>query len=369
MSLVSDLRRRRADAGLSQGDLSTRVGVSRQALVAIEAGRQVPSTTLALLLARALRCEVEDLFRLPQGPRLEATIAVEAPQIGARLAVGRVDGRWVAHPVGADPRTADGVLVEWNPASQTGLIEPLEDTAALEENTLVAGCAPLLGVLTDRLGRTHREARATWIPVDSARALALLERRLVHAAGIHFADADDPQGHVEAAQRTLPGERSLIVNLAVWRQGLVVAGDNPRNIAAAEDLARPDVRYVVRNPGAQAQRLLERILHGVGRAAPCLRAPVAADHREVAALVRWGVADVGVAIEAVAMTERLRFIPASQERFDLLIPHCRVDAGPVRRFVDLIDRPTFRAEASRLPGYDLSTAGHTTTVAAVGARR
>ncbi len=368
MTLLSSLRQRRADAGLSQGELAARVGVSRQALVAIEAGRQVPSTTLALLLARALHCGVEDLFCLPQGPRLEATIASDAPPVGTRVAVGRVDGRWVAHPVSADQRCADGLLVDWNPATRTGLVEPLEDVATLEENALVAGCAPLLGVLSDRVGRTYREATATWVPTDSARALALLERRLVHAAGIHFADADDAQSHVQAAQRTLPGERSLIVNLAVWRQGLVVAGDNPLDIAAATDLARPDVRYVVRHPGAQAQRLLERMLRDAGRDAPCPHAPAAADHREVAALVRWGVADVGVAIEAVAMSEPLKFIPISQERFDLLIPHRRLDAGPVRRFVDLIDRPTFRAEASGLPGYDLSTAGHATTVAAVDAR-
>ena len=32
--------------------------------VAIEAGRSVPSTALALRLARALRCGVEDIFQL-----------------------------------------------------------------------------------------------------------------------------------------------------------------------------------------------------------------------------------------------------------------------------------------------------------------
>ncbi|MCA9712564.1 MAG: helix-turn-helix domain-containing protein, partial [Myxococcales bacterium] len=48
------LRPRRVARGLSQSALADRVGVSRQALVAIEAGRQVPSTALALHLARAL---------------------------------------------------------------------------------------------------------------------------------------------------------------------------------------------------------------------------------------------------------------------------------------------------------------------------
>ena len=60
--VVNRLRQRRQQAGLSQAALSERVGVSRQALAAIEASRQVPSTTLALELARQLRCSVETSF-------------------------------------------------------------------------------------------------------------------------------------------------------------------------------------------------------------------------------------------------------------------------------------------------------------------
>jgi putative transcriptional regulator len=51
--------------GLSQQALAERVGVSRQAVLSIEAGRQVPSTALALQLAHTVGRSVEDLFACP----------------------------------------------------------------------------------------------------------------------------------------------------------------------------------------------------------------------------------------------------------------------------------------------------------------
>src|SRR5262252_1397729 len=61
-ALANCVGRRRAAAGLRQQDLAARAGVSRQSLSALEAGRSVPSATLALRLARELGCRVEDLF-------------------------------------------------------------------------------------------------------------------------------------------------------------------------------------------------------------------------------------------------------------------------------------------------------------------
>ena len=75
-------------------------------------------------------------------------------------------------------------------------------------------------------------------------------------------------------------------------------------------------------------------------------------------MVRWGVADVGVAIESAALEAGLDFIALAEERFDLAIASAHLDTPCVERFLEMIDRPCFRAEARHLPGYDLSTAGH-----------
>ncbi|MBX6773475.1 MAG: helix-turn-helix transcriptional regulator [Chloroflexi bacterium] len=61
------LRERRLEAGWTQEQLGERVGVSRQTIISIEAGRYMPSLPLALRLARTFGCRVEDLFELEEG--------------------------------------------------------------------------------------------------------------------------------------------------------------------------------------------------------------------------------------------------------------------------------------------------------------
>ena len=63
--LLNNLEVARKSAGLTQQQLSERAGVSRKSINAIENGVYVPSTVLALKIAKTLGCSVEDLFRLP----------------------------------------------------------------------------------------------------------------------------------------------------------------------------------------------------------------------------------------------------------------------------------------------------------------
>ena len=63
--LLNRLQELRKQAGLTQEELSNSAEVSRKSINAIENGVYVPSTVLALKIARTLECGVEDLFRLP----------------------------------------------------------------------------------------------------------------------------------------------------------------------------------------------------------------------------------------------------------------------------------------------------------------
>ena len=62
--LVVRLKEVRAERGLTQAELATLVGVSRKTINTVENGVFVPSTILALKLARALDRTVENLFSL-----------------------------------------------------------------------------------------------------------------------------------------------------------------------------------------------------------------------------------------------------------------------------------------------------------------
>ncbi|MDG1080399.1 MAG: helix-turn-helix transcriptional regulator [Porticoccaceae bacterium] len=63
--LQNNLEELRKSAGLTQQELSESAEVSRKSINAIENGIYVPSTVLALKIAKALNCSVEDLFKLP----------------------------------------------------------------------------------------------------------------------------------------------------------------------------------------------------------------------------------------------------------------------------------------------------------------
>jgi putative transcriptional regulator len=56
------LNQLRGERALTQAALAELVGVSRKTINTVENGVFVPSTLLALKLARALDCRVEDIF-------------------------------------------------------------------------------------------------------------------------------------------------------------------------------------------------------------------------------------------------------------------------------------------------------------------
>lgn len=64
MKLRNHIKQHRARLDLTQQELADRVGVRRQAILAIEKGKYVPSALLAFQLARALEMPVGELFEL-----------------------------------------------------------------------------------------------------------------------------------------------------------------------------------------------------------------------------------------------------------------------------------------------------------------
>jgi putative transcriptional regulator len=62
--LVNEIKVRRTALGLTQSELAELCGVTRKTVNTVENGVFVPSTVLALKLARALRVTVEQLFWL-----------------------------------------------------------------------------------------------------------------------------------------------------------------------------------------------------------------------------------------------------------------------------------------------------------------
>ena len=101
--IENHLREKRQSAGLSQKQLADLAGITRQAVSAVEANQYSPATSVALQLARALRCRVEDLFTIRSGGEI-----IEGELIGSlprgdnklRAHVTRVGERLLVRPLG-----------------------------------------------------------------------------------------------------------------------------------------------------------------------------------------------------------------------------------------------------------------------------
>jgi putative transcriptional regulator len=66
--LSNRIRRLRFDHGeMTQQELADRAGVTRQTIIALEAGRYNPSLALALRIARVFEVAVEEVFTLGDG--------------------------------------------------------------------------------------------------------------------------------------------------------------------------------------------------------------------------------------------------------------------------------------------------------------
>ena len=62
--ITNQIRRLRFDHGeMTQQKLAEQVGVTRQTIIALEAGKYTPSLALAFRIARAFNKRVEDVFQ------------------------------------------------------------------------------------------------------------------------------------------------------------------------------------------------------------------------------------------------------------------------------------------------------------------
>jgi putative transcriptional regulator len=67
-NLSNRIRRLRFDHGeMTQQELADKAGVTRQTIIAIEAGKYAPSLPLAFRIARAFNASVEDVFQYQDG--------------------------------------------------------------------------------------------------------------------------------------------------------------------------------------------------------------------------------------------------------------------------------------------------------------
>jgi putative molybdopterin biosynthesis protein len=365
--LKNRLRAVRSRLGISQQELAAAAGIARQTIGGIEAGTYALSLSVALRLARALGCPVDELFWLEEDlPTVPATLVGKLPATPEpqRVALAQVGGQWVAHPLTGEQAfrhemvPADGLAVRDEAGQLT--VRLLDEPEALGRTVLLAGCTPALSLWARSAERWHPGLRVHWTHANSTAALKHLARGEVHLAGVHLFDMETGAGNAAFVRQALgDGAALALVNLGVWEEGLVVAVGNPKQLRYGMDLTQPGVRLINREAGAGSRLLLDALLKQDGISPKEVKGytRLATGHLEVAREVASGAADVGVSTAAVAAAFGLGFVPVRQVAYDLALRRETLELAPVQQLIGTLQHRWVRTQLSVVGGYDTSRTG------------
>jgi len=382
-NIQNRLKEVRQAKGLSQSELAIRADITRQAVSAIESNRYLPTTAVALQLARVLGTSVEDLFRFTeQGEVIEARLIdvpgnVSVSEHPIRVKIANVSGRYAARPVAGLGDVlnytvgADGFLERVSAHEGKALggrpvrVRLLRDRHVVDQEIAVAGCDPAIFLAGEHLRRQKDQTSVVGWTMGSMAALRALQQGEVHVAGLHLLDPTTGESNLPFLRRALKGSNYEVVTFATWEEGFLVRPGNPKSIHVAADLADPLVTLVNREEGAGARLLLDQRLRAAGIDLTQIRGyeTVVSSHFEVARSIASHQSDVGIGIRSAAQFFGLDFVPLQVARYDLVVPKTYLKSHPTlsNLFDTLTSRP-FRNEIDALGGYDTRETGKVHTL-------
>jgi len=195
----------------------------------------------------------------------------------------------------------------------------------------------------------------------TARGVERLQRGEVIAAAIHFhSHATDTDGDANvAAVRAMPGlHDAVLVGLVRREQGLLLAHGNPKHLNSLSDVLGSGAKMAVRQPGAGAQMLLEVLLARAGAGKDLRRIePPCLTGSDLAAAIRAGKADCGIATRAAAKSAGLDFVPLLWENYDLLMRQRSYFQPSVQALIGFFGQKRLKQRAAELTGYDPAPSG------------
>ncbi|MCX7308434.1 MAG: helix-turn-helix transcriptional regulator [Afipia sp.] len=184
------------------------------------------------------------------------------------------------------------------------------------------------------------------------------------AAAIHFHTEAEFQESGEdaniAAVRAMAGlHDAVLVGFVKREQGLLLQPGNPKNIANFADMLASNATMAIRQPGAGAQLLLDVLLKQHNKSLkdlrrldpPCLTGP------DLAASIRSGKADCGIATRSAAKSAGLDFVPLLWENFDLVMRQRSYFKAAMQSLIGFISHERLKQRAADLSGYDITPAG------------
>jgi putative molybdopterin biosynthesis protein len=230
----------------------------------------------------------------------------------------------------------------------------------LADRLLVAGSDdPLLAAALTWLAADVGDTALVALSLTGTRGgLELLSRGRANLCGIHWGSCEASDAQHCRLVRAFPGYRQwTLVRMARREQGVMlsprVAGRGP-----LEALAVPELRWVLRQPGAGSQHFLRSTFHDLGLKLDTLTiADVALTERHTASLIARGRADCAPGVRSAAAEFGLAFLSLGWESFDLVLPRGVYFRRLFQDLVALLGSERGRRLAAALEGYDLGPLG------------
>lgn len=218
------------------------------------------------------------------------------------------------------------------------------------------------------VARLHAQAAGT-VDIkyrESAEAVVALARGECDFAGFHLPRGAFRELCADIYRRWLDPRRHVLVYLTARKQGLFLTKGNPKGIHGLDDLARPDVRFVNRQPGSGTRLLVDLALNSIGIDPERINGYASTEltHTAIAAFVASGMADAGFGAAPAAYHFGLDFLPVVDEDYYFACDRARLGAAPLATALAVLRSDEFRAGVATLEGYDPAHCGELVDVTA-----
>jgi len=288
-----------------------------------------------------------------------------------RVKLGDVSGNIIATPLtsGAGVITsfvkADGLITipQNTEGYESGTIvdvELLKNFGDIKNTVVITGSHdPLIDEISDILRRNYTGYFVASSHVGSMAGLMAVKKNEAHIAGIHLLDENTGEYNISYIKKYLNPDEIVLVKGVKRTQGLIVAKNNPLNIAKINDLDNNNIRFVNRQKGSGTRILLDYLLNKENINPDNIYGYTREEytHLSVAVQISQGSADAGLGVYSAAKIYGLGFIPVCEEDYDFILHKKNMDSDLIQRFLSILKSEEFKQRLMKTGGYKLENCG------------
>jgi molybdate-binding protein/DNA-binding transcriptional ArsR family regulator len=193
------------------------------------------------------------------------------------------------------------------------------------------------------------------VPLSSLEGLIALRQGLCQMSTCHLIDPQSGEYNRPFIRHLFPCQSMALILVFRREEGLIVKPGNPKGLRSLEDLVRPEIQFLNREPGSGVRQWLELHFQRLGIRPEMVPgySQVVHSHSELARAVREGRADAGIGIAAAAREFGLHFIPLFEEPYEIAVPLNLVSDQRYTPFFDYLNSGVIHTSVRSLEGYSV----------------